>query len=91
MAKLSTQQIRQDLIDKCLDGDDYYVNFIAKELDKELVRIYSTQFGYTDEQIDKSLELARRYPINIINQYFYMRGDKWLRAQHKIEFPKEVA
>lgn len=90
MAKLSTQQIRNDLISKCLDGDDYYVSVIAKELDKEIVRIFSTQFGYTDEQIDKSLEHARRYPINIINQYFHLKGDKWLRAQHKVEFPKEV-
>lgn len=91
MSKLSTQRVRQDLIDKCLDGDDYYVNFIAKELDKELVRIFSTQMGWSDDTIDKSLEHARRDPKNIIVQYYFMKSDAWLRKQHKVEFPKEVA
>ena len=88
MAKLSTQEIRNDLINNYLGQDKEFINHIAKELDAELVRIYQTQFGYTDSQINLSLEHARRHPITIITQYYYMKGETWLRAQHKIEFPK---
>ena len=83
MAKLSTQEIRNNLINNYLGQDQDFTNHIAKELDAELVRIYRTQFGYTDSQIDQALAHARRNPINIIIQYFHIHGDAWLRAQHK--------
>ena len=86
MAKLSTQRVRQDLIDNYLSQDENFVKHIAQELDNELVRIYKDLFGFTQEQVDEALEHTRRSPVNIINQYFFMKSDKWLREQHKIEF-----
>ena len=87
MAKLSTQAIRDKLINRILEQGSDYTNMVAKELDKELVRTYTTKFGYTQEQADQALEHARRVPQNIVNQYFHMHDDAWLRAQHKIWFP----
>jgi hypothetical protein len=95
MAKLSTQRVRQDLIDNILSQDKDVVAHIVQELDKELDRIYKDLFGFTDAQIAENKKFSRSFgsePVNIINQYFHLKGDKWLRQQHKIEFQKkEVA
>ena len=84
MAKLSTQRIRQDLIDNHLSQDENFVKHIAAEMDKELVRIYKDLFGFSEAQVNENLKYTRRSPINIINQYYYMRDDKWLREQHRL-------
>ena len=82
MSKLSTQAVRDQLI-KHYTQDPELIDAIAREFDRELVRIYKTQFGYSDLQVDSALQEQRKRPINIINQYFYLRSDKWLREQLK--------
>ena len=82
MTKLSTQAVRNLLIQH-YTKDAELVEPIAREFDRELVRIYKTQFGYSDCQVDTALSQHRKQPVNIINQYFHLRSDKWLREQLK--------
>ena len=88
MAKLSTQRIRQDLIDTTLDGNPDYVQMIANQFEKEIVRYLMDTIGYTKESAEEALEHTRRNPESIIVQYYHLKSDEWLREQHKIWFPK---
>jgi hypothetical protein len=91
MAKLSTQQIRQDLINQKLSECEDFINLIAKEFERELVSYWSQ--AMSPDGVDKMLALARLNPTNMITHFYFSKSDKWLRAQHKIDFPKvkEVA
>jgi hypothetical protein len=79
MSKLSTQDIRNALIQH-YTKDAELLEPIAKQMDAELVRTWSQVMSKT--QIDQMLEHTRRSPFNIVQQYFFSKGDKWLREQY---------
>lgn len=81
MAKLSTAQVRNALINNYLSKDADFVEYIAAQLAKEITRIYKNDFGYTDSQAADALKHSNAQTV--ITQYFFMHGDKWLREQYK--------
>lgn len=83
MAKLTTQEIRNSLINSCYAQGPEFCDQIAKQFLQEIKRIYKDQFLYNNDQIELQVKHLGNYQ-SIITQYFFMRSDKWLRQQHKV-------
>lgn len=87
MAKLSTNDIRKELIDFYMSQEHSLTNYIAAGMDSEMDRIKLDMFNWTPEQLaeNKAWARKRKGPRPIFEEYFTMKSDKWLRELHKRE------
>jgi len=90
MSKLSRSDIVKELIDNHLNQDPEVVDYVVRQLAEELDRIKLNLFGWTREQLEENKAWAIKKwgsrfssPRGILEEYFEMKGDRWLRELHK--------
>lgn len=89
MTKLSTQAVRQLLIDRIMANEPAFVDRVARELLAEIRRIYSRSYDYSDAQVD-AMVAGLTTNEAVITHFYTMRSDNWLRAQLRHELAAEA-
>jgi hypothetical protein len=86
MSKLSRSDIIKELIDSYTSQSPEVVEYVVKQLDEELDRIKLTLWGFSTEQLaDSKTNWRTRNNYSILEEYFAMKGDRWLRELHRRE------